>query len=65
MNRNAVLSAITNTPAGEVSWNAPFVLSLATYGLVPFITVISAEFPQVRSFLFSWVTPLLRALAKA
>ena len=29
------------------------------------ITVLGAEFPQVRGILFSWVTPALRALGKS
>ena len=64
MNRHPVLSAITNTPAGQLSWDTQLVSNLITYALVPLITVASTQLPQVREFLFSWVTPLLRAFVK-
>ena len=37
---------------------------LGLVGLVPLITGASTQLPQVREFLFSWVTPLLRAFVK-
>jgi hypothetical protein len=64
INRHPVLSAITNTPAGKLSWDTRLVSNLITYALVPLITVASTQLPQVREFLFSWVTPLLRAFVK-
>jgi hypothetical protein len=64
MNRDDVLSAISNTEAGTVSWDPQFISAVATYGAVPLITLISTESPAVREFLFSWVTPLLRIFSK-
>jgi hypothetical protein len=64
MNRDKVLSAISNTQAGKVSWDGHFITSLATYGALPLITLVSTEFPEIRDFLFSWVAPLVRALTK-
>jgi len=64
MNRQPVLSAIANTTPGAVSWNSHFVGTLATYGALPLLTLLSTQFPSVRDFLFSWVAPLIRAFAK-
>ena len=64
INRHPVLSAITNTPAGRLSWDTQLMGNLITYVLVPLITVASTQLPQLREFLFSWVTPLLRAFVK-
>ena len=64
MNRDSVLSAITRTPPGKLSWDGSLVGSLVTYGIVPVLTAVSTAFPQVREFLFSWFMPLLRALVK-
>ena len=64
INRHPVLSAIANTPAGQLSWDAQTVKNLITYALVPLITVASTQLPQLREFLFSWVTPLLRAFVR-
>jgi hypothetical protein len=65
MNRDATLSAITRGNANVIDWNRQFVGSLLTYGAVPVLTFISTEFPVVRDFLFSWVSPLLRAFGRS
>lgn len=64
MNRNATLSRITHTAAGEVTWNWQFGLNLALVIGVPLVTVLSAQFPEVRDFLFAWVTPIMKSLGK-
>jgi hypothetical protein len=64
MNRDPVLSAIAGTNAGEVTWDARFVLNLVTFGAVPILTLLGSEFPELRGFLFSWVSPALRAFTK-
>ena len=64
INRHPVLSAITNPATGPSGWNPQMMSNLITYVLVPLITVASTQLPQVREFLFSWVTPLLRAFVK-
>jgi hypothetical protein len=64
INRHPVLSAIMNPATGPSGWNPQMMSNLITYVLVPLITVASTQLPQVREFLFSWVTPLLRAFVK-
>ncbi|MDQ2665826.1 MAG: hypothetical protein M3Z05_07430 [Gemmatimonadota bacterium] len=64
INRHPVLRAITNPATGPSGWNPQLMSNLITYVLVPLITVASTQLPQVREFLFSWVTPLLRAFVK-
>lgn len=64
MNRDPVLSAITHTDPGEVTWSAPFVLNLVLVGAVPALTLLGTQFPEVRNFLFSWVTPILRTVGR-
>jgi hypothetical protein len=64
MNRNDILSLITRTDPGRLSWDGAFTLNLALYITVPLVTLLSSELPEVRGFLFSWVSPLLRALGK-
>jgi hypothetical protein len=65
MNRNATLSRISHTPAGEVTWDSQFIINLLLVTGVPLLTVISAQFPGVREFLFSWVSPALIAIGKS
>jgi hypothetical protein len=37
-------------------------MNLISYGALPVLTVLAAQFPAIGSFLFSWVQPLLQAL---
>lgn len=64
MSRNMTLSRISRTQPGKVTWNTAFILNLVTFGVVPLLALVSSEFPEVRSFLFSWAEPLVRAVAK-
>jgi len=61
MDRDALLSRLTNTKAGKVD-KTGLILRLATVGLVPALTVLSTQFPSVGRFLFSWLQPTLEAL---
>jgi hypothetical protein len=64
MNRNSTSSRIGHTTAGEITGDTRFILTLLLVTGVPLITIISAELPGVREFLFAWVTPALKAVAK-
>jgi hypothetical protein len=63
LNRDELLSRITKTTPGQITWDAHFVLNLALFGVVPLLALASSEFPQVRGILFGWIEPLLRALS--
>jgi hypothetical protein len=64
LNRDEVLSRITKTEPGQITWNSTFILNLLVFGAVPLLTLISSEFPAVRDLLFSWFSPILKAAAK-
>lgn len=64
MNRDEVLSRVTKTRPGAITWDTPFVLNVALFGVVPLLVILSAEFPAIRSILFAWVEPLFRAVAR-
>ena len=64
MSRNDTLSRISRTEPGKVTWDTTFILNLVTFGVVPLLALASSEFPEVRSFLFSWAEPLVRAVAR-
>jgi hypothetical protein len=57
MDRDPTLSRITNTAAGSV--DGSFYVRVATVGILPLLTVLSAQFPAVGHFLFSWIEPAL------
>lgn len=60
MNRDAILSRITNTEAGKL--DRGFVLRVAEAGALPLLAVVSSNIPAVSRFLFSWVQPALERL---
>jgi len=64
MNREPILSRIAGTDAGVVNWDIHFVMNVVIFGGLPLLTLIGSEFPGARSFLFSWVDPVLRSLGK-
>ncbi len=62
MNRNEALSRLGNTTPGRVSWNVGFALKVVTVGVIPVLTLLSAEFPALRENLLRWADPLLKTL---
>jgi len=46
MNRDAVLSSLNGTKAGQVSWDREFVVRLFFYGVVPVLALLGAQFPE-------------------
>jgi hypothetical protein len=56
MSRNKVLSLLSGTAPGRITWNRDFVLRVVIYAIIPFLALIGAEFPQGASGLISWVT---------
>ncbi len=64
LSRNETLSRISRTEPGRVTWDTSFVLNVVTFGVVPLLAFASSEFPAVRTFLFSWAEPLVRAVAR-
>lgn len=60
MDRNSVLSAISGTKPGQVTFNRSFVLNILTYGILPLLGVIVTQFPDLGSIAVRWLNPLLR-----
>ena len=59
MDRNEVLSRITNTAPNRVTFDRSFISSIATYGLLPMLTLLATLFPQMGG-LWSVLEPLTR-----
>jgi hypothetical protein len=60
MYANPLLSRITNTTPGELGLD--FWVRLGTFVFIPLLSLISAQFPAVNSFLFSWLEPALQSI---
>jgi hypothetical protein len=57
MSRDTTLSHITNTTPGELGWD--FWVRITSFVAIPLLSLLSAQFPQIGSFLFSWAQPAL------
>lgn len=64
MSRNEVLSRVTRSTPGKVTWDTSFVLNLVVFGAIPLLVLLSSEFPAIRALLFSWADPVVKAVAK-
>jgi hypothetical protein len=58
--RDEVLSRLNGTTPGKIGKD--FHMNMLSYGALPVLTVLAAQFPSIGSFLFSWVQPVLQAL---
>jgi hypothetical protein len=59
MHRDAILSRLTSTTAGELGWD--FWLKLASAGAIPVFSLLAVQFPEIGRFLFSWLEPFLQS----
>ncbi|MCC6929285.1 MAG: hypothetical protein IT359_09875 [Gemmatimonadaceae bacterium] len=64
MNRNEMLSRVSRTTPGKLTWDTAFVLNVITFGAVPLLTLAVSEYPGARTLIFSWADPLVRMVAK-
>jgi hypothetical protein len=60
MYANPLLSLITNTEPGELGLD--FWVKLGSFVFVPFLSLVSMQFPELNSFLFSWLQPALQSV---
>lgn len=60
MHRDATLSHITNTKPGELG--SEFWFKIIAFGAAPLLGLITAIFPELSGFLFSWLQPGLTSL---
>jgi hypothetical protein len=61
MDRDAILSRMSDTKPGEVRY-VLFLKHMLAVGGLPLITVLATLFPAIGSFLFSWAAPVLESL---
>jgi len=58
MNRDRVLSLLSGTSPGKVSWNTTFILQMLTHGVLPILAVLGAAFPTKFGLLAQWIGSL-------
>ena len=60
MHREAILSRLTSTNVGELGWD--FWLKFASAAVIPVVSLLAGQFPEVNHILFSWLEPALQAM---
>jgi hypothetical protein len=61
MNRDHVLSLLSGTTPGKISWNGTFLLQMFTHGVLPILAVLGAAFPTKFGLLARWIGNFLGA----
>jgi len=53
INRDRVVSMLSDTTPGELNWNSSFIWQLVVFGLIPIFTLLGAQFPHGLQGIFS------------
>jgi hypothetical protein len=56
MSRDKVLSELSGTAPGQVSWNRDFLFRLVLHGLLPILALLGAQFPDAFRQIVAWLT---------
>ena len=64
MSKNPLLSRLTGSVPGKVTWDTAFVLNVVLFAILPLLVLSSSEFPEVRTALTAWAEPALRSLGR-
>ena len=62
LNRDEILSRIAKSEPGKLTWDRHFISQIVLYGVLPLLSLIATQFPEVRGFAFSWLETLLKTL---
>ncbi len=62
MNRDEVLSRIAKSQPGKLTWDRAFISQVVIYGVLPLLSLIATQFPEVRGAAFSWIETVLKTL---
>jgi len=60
MDRDLILSYIAKTSPGRINFNLEFATNLLVYGLVPLLTLLATQFPELGDWILSMLNPAMR-----
>jgi hypothetical protein len=63
-NRNELLSYVNRTTAGTISFDSGFMRTVIISVLLPLLSIVASEVPQVGETLLSWAKPLIKDIVK-
>jgi hypothetical protein len=62
MNRSEVLSRVAKSEPGKLTVDRHFLSRVIVYAVLPLLSILASQFPQVRGFAFSWLETILKTL---
>lgn len=62
INRDALISRLSDGVPGRVTWDWHFAVSLVLYALLPLLVLLSMQFPQLSDYLSSPINALLKVV---
>jgi hypothetical protein len=57
MDRDPMLSYLNGTKPGHINWDGEFIFRVFTYGIIPILALLGAQFPQSVGQILSHLTP--------
>jgi hypothetical protein len=60
-NKDEVLSRILRTVPGKLTWDRGFISRIVIYIVLPLLSLLATQFPQVGSFFYSFLDPVQKA----
>jgi hypothetical protein len=64
MSKNALLSRLSDTDPGRITWDTTFIFNLVIFSVLPLLVLVSSEFPMARSVAFAWTEPALKSFLR-
>lgn len=62
LDRNTVMSHLTGTDPGKLTWNTAFVVRVLAWVALPLLGVAATTYPDIANMLYQLVEPFVRAL---
>jgi hypothetical protein len=56
ISRDGVLSLLSGTTPGRFNFDSTFIWTVITFGVIPVLAILGAQFPQFFSGVFSWIS---------
>jgi len=62
MDKNGLLSRISGTTPGQLTWDGALVVRVVTWVVLPLLSVAAVQYPDLANRVFAFLEPLTRAL---
>jgi hypothetical protein len=64
MNKDDVISRITRSDPGHLTWNASYVINILVFGVLPILAYVGSDVRVIREGVLSWLEPIARVISR-